>query len=190
MFWVHKKGRGDGENELRDNGNFQSPLRKNLSYIQTWFFYLNRDMLLCVCWRFLGLFLSSFYCALAPICWLDTVIGSLFRGIYVKTIGTPDADGAKGSAVKVVPSLSVLPMSCSWTILRSVSLRYSPDIHLVAFTFPGLWAPVNKNWIVLVILGFCSFQWWLNMDEYWIYLHCSLPLVIFPPGRLLLSSYM
>lgn len=66
------------------------------------------------------------------------VIRSLFRGIYVKTVGTPDVDGAKGSAVKVVPSLSVLPMSCSWTILLSVSLRYSPDIHLVAFTFPGL----------------------------------------------------
>lgn len=44
-----------------------------------------------------------------------------------KTIGTPD-DGAKGSAVKVVPSLSVLPMSCSWTTLLSVSLRYSTNI--------------------------------------------------------------
>ena len=150
-------------------------------------------MLLCFCWRFLGLFFSSFYCALAPICWLDMVIRSLSYGIYVKTIGTSD-DRAKRSAMKVVPSLSVLLMSCSWTILLSVPLRYSANIHLVAFTFLGLWVSVNKSWVVLVIRGFCYFRRWLNVDEYWIYLHCSLPWVISPPHpaprRLLLSSCM
>lgn len=65
-------------------------------------------------------------------------IRSLFYGVYVKTVGSPDVDRTTGSAAKVVASLLVLLISWSWPILLSVSPWYFVDIHLVAFTFLGM----------------------------------------------------